>query len=32
MTSLNRFNNRLAGVQGVMQVAIILVMAHLAVG
>lgn len=32
ITSLNRFNNRLAGVQGVMQVAIILVMAHLTVG
>jgi uncharacterized membrane protein len=29
---LNRFNNTLAGIQGVMQVVIILVMAHLAVG
>ncbi len=29
---LNRFNNQLAGTQGVLQVAIILVMAHLVVG
>lgn len=29
---LNRNNNRLAGVQGVFQVAILLIMAHLVIG